>query len=299
MKPECRQFEFQLGDFLEGFLPLPARRDAEAHMAGCRECRTLYCIAAGEVDLLAPEAEQPLLGQILRRTSGAACSRALDRMCDLVDGTIASTDAHILSIHLQNCPPCAETRQTLAEIRAVLPQTARIWPGAGFAYNVLAATTRRRKQAEPGWTRARRWWTGFVHRPRLAWEVAYLATLILLVTIGNPALMSMEAVRGKARTAWTLAVSDVERVSIAGLAAAERTAERVSGSMVRRRAAAQGSLGSLWNQSSKIASTALAADSSLAARYSSRVRAILQDLARTLGLDRTFSQAMRYLEWVR
>lgn len=299
MKPECRQFELKLGDFLEGSLPRPARSDAEAHMAGCRECHTLYCIAVGEVDLLTAEAEQPLLGEILKKTSGPACSRALEEMCDLVDGTIASTEANILSIHLQHCPSCGETRRILAEIRAVLPQMARIWPGAGFAHEVLAATTRGRVQAESGWKRTRRLWSRLIHRPRLAWEVAYLGTLVLLVTIGNPALMSMDAVRSMAHTACALAVREVERASIAGVAAAEQTAERVSERMVQRRAAAEGSLGSLWNRSSKIASTALAADSTLAARYYSHARALFLDFARTLGLDRTFSRVMRYFEWVR
>ncbi len=299
MKAECRQFELQLGDFLEGSLPLSERSDAEEHMASCRECRNLYDIAVGDLNLLAGEAEQPLVGEILKKTSGPACDRALDEMCNLVDEAVTSIDARILSIHLQNCPSCGGIFRSLVEIRAILPQMARIWPGAGFTDDVLAATTRRSVQHEGRWTRARQWWTDLVHRPRLAWEVAYVATLILLVMMGNLPIMSMDAVKGKAHSAWNLAVFNAEHVSAAGLMAAEQTAERIGEHVAQHRAAAEGSLGKLWNQSNKIGSAALAVDTSLGDRCLSRARSILLNFAHILGLDRTFSKAMRYLEWVR
>ncbi|NWG14576.1 MAG: zf-HC2 domain-containing protein [Acidobacteria bacterium] len=299
MKEECSQFESQLSDLLAGILPLPASIRAQEHMSSCRKCRRLYKTAVGELDLLAPGAGQSLAVEILKKTSGPACQRAQDGISEFIDGALTPGDSRILFMHLQACPSCAEILRTLTETRSAFRPMARIQPGTGFTEEVLAATTRRSVPADPGKTGSRRWRTDLLHRPRLAWELAYLFTLILLVTVGNPALMSMDALRGKVRFAWTVTAVELERVSAAGLAGVEGTAEHVGERMGRRLAEAEQSLGSLWDRSRKITAAVLATDITPAGMFLPRIRTILLNIGRGIGLDRTFSRAMRYLEWMR
>lgn len=70
-------------------------------------------------------------------------------------------------------------------IAAELPALAEMDPGPGFTERVLRHTSQR-----PAAARWRGQWVAFwralVRRPRFAWEVAYAATLCLVLTVGSP-----------------------------------------------------------------------------------------------------------------
>jgi hypothetical protein len=70
-------------------------------------------------------------------------------------------------------------------IAAELPALAEMDPGPGFTQRVLRHTSQR--------PAAERWraqgvasWRALVRRPRFAWEVAYAATLCLVLAVGSP-----------------------------------------------------------------------------------------------------------------
>jgi len=67
-----------------------------------------------------------------------------------------------------------------------LPQLAELPLDDGFLDDVLARTSSRRPRLT-GWAdRMAEAWESLVQRPRLAWEGAYVATLLLLLIFGTP-----------------------------------------------------------------------------------------------------------------
>ena len=293
----CQCFESRLGDYLAGALDASARAELEGHLGHCTGCRKLYRIASGDLDLLASEAGRPLAAEILKGTSGPACRRAAGAICDYIDGILPRADSRILSVHLANCPTCSELASTLIELKSELPQMACVWPGAGFPEDVMAATAWRAEASVTRRIKLRRWWASLTHRPRLAWEAAYLVTLLLLVAGGNPALLSMDTFSGKARSAWALAGGKLGNVSSAGFAGAEATAEDLKQRIDRHRASVELSLTGCWNRSREAAAAASSANRSLLAHLASAIRGLLHDFAQNSGMDRTFSSVMRYLDW--
>jgi predicted anti-sigma-YlaC factor YlaD len=117
--------------------------------------------------------------------------------------------AALVSGHLDDCAECRAIAQTLAETRAALARLVEIEPGAAFTAQVVAATSDRRASSRrarwaalsPRWARAGDWagtfreraaftWERVVARPRLSLELAYLATVLLVIVIGNPAVVA-------------------------------------------------------------------------------------------------------------
>jgi hypothetical protein len=162
--------------------------------------------------LTGDEAEK-LLASVLHRTTGAACRRAEELLCDLTfaeDGLRAGDEAGVaaredggwpdralLAAHLEHCKACADLATALQHAAGVLPSLASLDPGPGFTWAVLQATSR----AMP--TRAARlagWWRGWLVRPRFAFELAYVATLLLVLIVGNPA-QTLQAASARTATA--------------------------------------------------------------------------------------------------
>jgi hypothetical protein len=129
---------------------------------------------------------EEMIRSILRRTSGPPCQRAEALLCDYVDGTLDDVDAELVRLHLGHCQPCQELAIALARMAEDLPALAEIWPGERFLDRVLAATL-------PWPARLRRRvrlfgedWVALLRRPRIAWEAAYVGTMILALIFATP-----------------------------------------------------------------------------------------------------------------
>ncbi len=184
---DCRDFENRLDVFEAGLLTPEEQARTSEHIHACQRCRALLALARGESDVLEPEAGDNLARAILRRTSGTACLEAEQRLCDFVDETLGADDQEILSLHLAHCADCSGLAETLVEVAKILPGMATLDPDAGFTGDVLRATSGLYR-IRPKYT-LRAWWNQLVRRPRFAWEAAYVGTLLLLLALGNPAML--------------------------------------------------------------------------------------------------------------
>lgn len=184
---DCRDFEDRLDIFQAGLLPSDEQAEASEHVCACPRCRALLAIVRGESDILAPEAGADLAFSILRKTSGSVCRTAEERICDALDGTLGTEDREILSLHLVHCRSCSRLAEILRELSQVLPEMAMLEPDAQFTGDVLRATcSPRRIRPEPY---LQSWWNRLIRRPRFAWEAAYVGSLLLLLALGNPAML--------------------------------------------------------------------------------------------------------------
>jgi anti-sigma factor RsiW len=194
----CERFAEQLDDFAEGRLSDVERRAVEQHLHACAECRALLETMRGALQLLgegdvvasASEAEPGLANDILARTSGPACGSAQALLCDLVDGELAQQETQLVEGHLEHCARCAMLRTTLVWLRAELPQMAALEPRPELLSAILSATTGEREQRDSVvaavTAAARGIWEHLVARPRLAWEAAYVATVLAVLLFGTP-----------------------------------------------------------------------------------------------------------------
>ncbi len=198
----CTGFENRLERFRKGTLNPVERQGAEDHLRICPSCRELARVACSDIDPPPLPVPKDLTRTILERTSGPACGRVREHICDFVDGTLAASYAEILSLHLADCGECSALAESLSELRETLPQLGEIDPGMNFTYSVIRATSRR--QPEPYvslWLRIQQWWLRLIQRPRFSWEAAYLGTILLVCVLGNP-LSTFDALSLRVSKAW-------------------------------------------------------------------------------------------------
>jgi hypothetical protein len=142
--------------------------------------------------------DEGFVRDVLARTSGPACDRACGQLPDLVDGLLTGLDRDLVQGHLEHCAGCRQVAVVLGWLTPALPAMAAIDPGPAFTAAVLARTSDRRQQAaalaEPGGAaglmdRLGRWWETQILRPGFPAQVAYVATIVLVlltVTPGSP-----------------------------------------------------------------------------------------------------------------
>ena len=201
----CQDFDRRLDALLDAACGEDEWREAEAHLAGCPRCRTLFEGAAGRGSALEAAGQASLTEAVLRRTVGNPCEAARSRLCDLVDGTLDPFDRELVSGHLSHCDPCTALAGALARSSAVLPSFAGLPAPSGLAERVLAATSRR--PVEPSIAERFAAWLGrAVMRPRFSLEVAYVCTLLIALVFGNP----VKAFKETASRASALAQPRVE-----------------------------------------------------------------------------------------
>jgi hypothetical protein len=136
---------------------------------------------------------------VLSRTSGSGCDRACEQLTDLMDGTLAGMDRELVQAHLEHCDPCRSVAVTFGWLEPLLPQMAEIDPGPAFTARVVKETTRRESYRKPAHAdpsgpaglmdRVGRWWESQILRPMFAAQVAYVATVVLVliaVVPGSP-----------------------------------------------------------------------------------------------------------------
>jgi hypothetical protein len=211
---------------------------------------------------LTPEEEEELIGAVIRRTSGGACGRAEELLAEFgprrsaapTPEDVDSADLALLEAHLEHCAACAALARNLAIAAETLPSLAEFEPGPSFTAGVLAATSR----AEPATfaERVAAYWHAWLARPRFAYEVAYVATILVLVIVGNPAsrlqaaseqtVIAAAAGLERAREAWPAAVARV--TPSLEVPASVRALGSATESLIAERAATSGGLGGAWNR---------------------------------------------------
>jgi anti-sigma factor RsiW len=184
---DCSEFEDRLERLQGGLLTAEERQAVEDHLAACEPCREL--IEAATEGLNVPPLKMPrdLTRSILERTSGSACRRVREHLCDFVDGKLEGSYGEILSLHLADCVDCSALAASLAELKEILPQMSEVEPGMNFTFRVLRATSRLSPELRVSlWSRIQQWWLRLIQRPRFSWEAAYLGTILLVTVLGNP-----------------------------------------------------------------------------------------------------------------
>jgi hypothetical protein len=144
---------------------------------------------------------------VLARTSGSACDRACEQLSDLMDGALDGLDRELVQAHLEHCDPCRSVAVTLGWLEPLLPGMAEIDPGPVFTERVLAQTTGRTRVVAPLpavptgpaglMDRVGNWWDRQILRPGFAAQMAYAATVILVLLTSVPGA-PLKGVPGKA-----------------------------------------------------------------------------------------------------
>jgi anti-sigma factor RsiW len=179
-KKDCRFIEDSLEDVLAGRLTPDMQASLDKHLAKCATCRQLLEIVQGTTNLFSMDSCQELTQAILGQTSGLGCRRARIQLPDWVDQQLTAEDAELLQEHLRHCVACRALTEVLVELRTDLPKLAEIEPDSDFAMAVLAATLGRNQPVRPWLDSVQAWWQKLFQRPRIAWEAAYLGTLLVL-----------------------------------------------------------------------------------------------------------------------
>lgn len=208
---DCHDFEDRFEAFLAGELPAPERAACEAHAAGCPACRELVELASAPDPAPssgAAEGAEDLLGRVLAATSGPACDRAGELLASRLDEAEPADplERELLDLHLAGCQSCRELARVLALLAEDLPRMAEVRPDPGFVNDVLAATlplaVRWRRSLSRSFSRSwSRRWAGWLRRPRFAWEVAFVVTLLFLPVFAS----ASSPMAGVPKTARSLA----------------------------------------------------------------------------------------------
>jgi hypothetical protein len=176
----CHFVEDGLEDILAERLSPDKQASLDSHLARCETCRRLLKIAQGRSDAFSIDSTEELTQAILGRTSGIGCRRARTQLPDWVDQQLTPEDADLLQQHLKHCAACKALTEVLFELGTDLPKLAEIEPDSDFAATVLEATLGPNQPAGTWLNSKRTWWQRLFQRPRIAWEVAYLGTLLAL-----------------------------------------------------------------------------------------------------------------------
>ena len=140
--------------------------------------------------------DEQFLRDVLSRTSGPACDRASGQLSDLMGGDLADMDRKLVQAHLEHCEPCRALAVTLGWLEPLLPEMAEIDPGPAFTARVLASTSGRTPSIAPFpahptgpaglMDRVGSWWDRQILRPGFAAQLAYAATVILVLLTSVP-----------------------------------------------------------------------------------------------------------------
>jgi anti-sigma factor RsiW len=178
---DCRKFELQLESFLTDKLPPASRQECRTHLESCASCRELLELAAQEPIQMGPARTEELVQAVLEKTSGKSCIQAHELLPDYVDGVLAAASGELVRRHLENCRSCQQIHQTLKDLKEVLPVLAQMDPGSSFTWKCMHSLRQAQNKRSQPWIWPGRIWGRLLARPRLAWESAYILTLLLFV----------------------------------------------------------------------------------------------------------------------
>ncbi len=191
MNTRCTAWEALLDAYLGGSLD---GRDAaffQSHAAACDRCRDLLRLVSADLPALAGEEAPRLADSVIAVTSGPACGRAEALLGARPDGNLPADELLLLQAHLDHCRACAELALTLDAALATVRELAEPELDATFTYDILRATSATRARKRGGALprladRLGAWWQGQAARPQFAWEVAFAATVVLVLLFGTP-----------------------------------------------------------------------------------------------------------------
>jgi predicted anti-sigma-YlaC factor YlaD len=233
----CGDFDRLLDALLDGRSATGEWSQAQTHMSGCPGCRQLFDALGGHArSHTLDDAGHALLTEaILARTSGSPCGAARDRLCDFVDGALPALDCSLVEAHLTRCRACSALAGALARSAAVLPSFVEIEPPVSLANGVLAATSR--LPVGPAITdRMADWFARAAMRPRFSVAIAYVATLLIALFLGDPVDAVRRTIGRSAVYVEPVVVAVGEQVG-AGMSRAHRLGEETItavGSLTRR-----------------------------------------------------------------
>jgi len=151
--------------------------------------------------------DEQFLRDVLARTSGPACDRASGQLSDLMGGGLADMDRKLVQAHLEHCEPCRSLAVTLGWLEPLLPEMAEIDPGPAFTARILGSTSGRAPAIAPFpavptgpagvMDRVGGWWDRQILRPGFAAQLAYAATVALVLLTSVPGA-PLKGVPGKA-----------------------------------------------------------------------------------------------------
>lgn len=176
----CRECMDLMVAFLEGTRSAPSAPGFQAHLGTCGRCSEVWNALNGKGDL---EGTPDLAPRVLERTTGPACesaSLALAQAERPLDPLVAE--------HLRHCPRCQALRAVLDWLVPTLRRMGDLPPPRPLASVLPVPEKARARRASGGW----------VPRPLVGLQVAYLGG-VLLVGIGQvdaPARL----LRGASRT---------------------------------------------------------------------------------------------------
>lgn len=192
MNTRCTAWEALLDAYLDGALDGNDEAFFRSHAAACDRCRDLLRLVSADLPALAVEDEAPRLADsVIAVTSGPACGRAEALLVARPDGGLSADEALLLQGHLEHCPPCTDLARALDVALATVRELAEPELDLAFTYDVLRATsatrTRKRGGALPRLAdRLGAWWQGQAARPQFPWEIAFAATVVLVLLFGTP-----------------------------------------------------------------------------------------------------------------
>ncbi len=151
--------------------------------------------------------DEQFLRDVLARTSGPACDSASRQLSNLMSGDLADMDRKLVQAHLEHCDPCRSLAVTLGWLEPLLPEMAEINPGPAFTARILGSTSGRAPAIAPFpavpmgpagvMDRVGSWWDRQILRPGFAAQLAYAATVVLVLLTSVPGA-PLKGVPGKA-----------------------------------------------------------------------------------------------------
>jgi len=148
---------------------------------------------------------EAMTGAVLARTSGSACRRAELLMAGQPEQPLSAAASALLAEHVAHCDACRAFEAVVRDARTALASMREIAPGQAFVAGVLQRTSEKQAWATGrgwlGWPSAWELVAGWqvtaravgqrlLARPRLSLELAYVATVVVVVMVGNPALIA-------------------------------------------------------------------------------------------------------------
>lgn len=143
--------------------------------------------------------DEDFVQRVLANTSGSACDRACEQLPDLTDGRLTGLDRQLVQSHLEHCSGCRQVAVTLGWMGQTLPAMAEMDPGPNFLAGVLARTTaasdeatieaqnaERRPMVSPRWQQIQQWFERMYQRPSFNLEMAYVATVLVVLLTAFP-----------------------------------------------------------------------------------------------------------------
>jgi predicted anti-sigma-YlaC factor YlaD len=201
---DCRSFHDRLEDFVDERLTTSDRRAADEHLQVCSSCREVAEIMLTASGAMPREASPDLTRAILERTSGSACESSRDLLCDFVDQSLASVNAELVRLHLDDCGECSALTGAIARLTEELPELAEIEPDTAFVDDVLGRTLPWQRRLARRFPALADFGKHMVRRPRFALEAAYVCTVVLVLAVGPRTLARVPEWVGRVKTPSTV-----------------------------------------------------------------------------------------------